>query len=312
MNLQPSGFNEKNMSNLDLNSFGARVYSDLPEAKVTLADAKVVMLPVPYDGTSTWGKGADSGPAALLDATDNMEVYDIETGTEVHREGVWVSEDILEDASPESMVAAVKERVAEVLALGKIPFVLGGEHSVSIGAIQACAAKHPDLAVLHLDAHADLRPTYHGSACNHACAVHWASKHTTLVQVGIRSMDASEREHVQEGKLFTGDDCHAMPDDEWMAEALAELGARGVPLYITIDLDAFDPAFVPHTGTPEPGGLTWHQVTRLVRLACRHGHVVGMDVVELAANEHSAPSDFLAAKLTYKMLTYALQPDPIS
>ncbi|MDA0945536.1 MAG: hypothetical protein RLZZ314_1500 [Bacteroidota bacterium] len=312
MNLQPSGFNEKNMSNLDLNSFGARVYSDLPEAKVTLADAKVVMLPVPYDGTSTWGKGADSGPAALLDATDNMEVYDIETGTEVHREGVWVSEDILEDASPESMVAAVKERVAEVLALGKIPFVLGGEHSVSIGAIQACAAKHPDLAVLHLDAHADLRPTYHGSACNHACAVHWASKHTTLVQVGIRSMDASEREHVQEGKLFTGDDCHAMPDDEWMAEALAELGSRGVPLYITIDLDAFDPAFVPHTGTPEPGGLTWHQVTRLVRLACRHGHVVGMDVVELAANEHSAPSDFLAAKLTYKMLTYALQPDPIS
>jgi len=172
------------MSNLDLNSFGARVYSDLPEAKVTLADAKVVMLPVPYDGTSTWGKGADSGPAALLDATDNMEVYDIETGTEVHREGVWVSEDILEDASPESMVAAVKERVAEVLALGKIPFVLGGEHSVSIGAIQACAAQHPDLAVLHIDAHADLRPTYHGSACNHACAVHWASKHTTLVQVG--------------------------------------------------------------------------------------------------------------------------------
>ncbi|MDA0728719.1 MAG: agmatinase [Bacteroidetes bacterium] len=300
------------MSNLDLNSFGARVYSDLPEAKVTLADAKVVMLPVPYDGTSTWGKGADSGPSALLDATDNMEVYDIETGTEVHREGIWVADDILEDASPESMTAAVKDHVTEVLALGKIPFVLGGEHSVSIGAIQACKAQHPDLAVLHIDAHADLRPTYHGSACNHACAVHWASKHTTLVQVGIRSMDASEREHVQEGKLFTGDDCHAMPDDEWMAEALAELGARGVPLYITIDLDAFDPAFVPHTGTPEPGGLTWHQVTRLVRLACRHGRVVGMDVVELAANEHSAPSDFLAAKLTYKMLTYALQPDPIA
>jgi agmatinase len=299
------------MSKFELTSYGARVYTDLPEGKCTLADAKAVLLPVPYDGTSTWGKGADGGPAALLEATDNMEVYDIETGTEVFREGIWVADEVLEDASPEAMRSAVHRDVSAILALGKLPFVLGGEHSVSIGAIQACAEKHPDLAVLHIDAHADLRPSYHGSTCNHACAVHWASRNTTLVQVGIRSMDALERAFVQEGKLFTGDDCHALPDDEWMAEALAELGPRGVPLYITIDLDAFDPAYVPHTGTPEPGGLTWHQVTRLVRLACRHGHVVGMDVVELAANEHSAPSDFLAAKLTYKMLTYAIQPDPI-
>jgi agmatinase len=296
----------------DLHSKGTRIYSDLPEAETSFQEARVVILPVPYDGTSTWGKGADRGPQALLDATDNMEVYDIETGTEVHREGIWVAPDVNEDASPEAMTAAVREAVTQTLAAGKMPFLLGGEHSVSIGAIQACHAKHPDLAVLHIDAHADLRQSFHGSECNHACAVHWASRNCTLVQVGIRSMDASEREFIQPGCLFTGDDCHHRPDEDWMAEALASLGKRDVPLYITVDLDAFDPAFVPHTGTPEPGGLTWHQVTGLIRLATQHGNVVGMDVVELAANEHSAPSDFLAAKLVYKMLTYALNPTPLS
>lgn len=297
---------------MDSLSTGARIYSDLPEAQVTFERARVAILPVPYDGTSTWGKGADRGPQALLDATDNMEVYDIETGTEVHREGIWVSPDITESRSPEAMCDAVREAVALTLQHGKMPFVLGGEHSVSIGAIQACHAVHPELAVLHIDAHADLRPSFHGSECNHACAVHWASQHCTLVQIGIRSMDASEREFIQPRNLFTGDDCHHRSDDEWMSEALAALGKRGVPLYITVDLDAFDPAFVPHTGTPEPGGLSWHQVTGLIRLACQHGHVVGMDVVELAANEHSAPSDFLAAKLVYKMLTYALAPTPLT
>ena len=297
---------------IESNSTGSRVYSNLDDARVTFGEARVALIPVPYDGTSTWGKGADRGPKAMLDATDNMEVFDIETNSEVYSEGIWVAPDILESSTPEAMANAVCDFVSFALEHEKLPFVLGGEHSVSIGAIQACQRVHPELAVLHIDAHADLRPSFHGSECNHACAVHWASQHCTLVQVGIRSMDASEREFVQPGCLFTGDDCHHRPDEDWMAEALAALGKRGVPLYITVDLDAFDPAFVPHTGTPEPGGLNWHQVTRLIRLACQHGNVVGMDVVELAANEHSAPSDFLAAKLVYKMLTYALNPTPLS
>ena len=297
---------------IESNSTGSRVYSDLDEARVTFGEARVALIPVPFDGTSTWGKGADRGPKAMLDATDNMEVFDIETKSEVYSEGIWVAPDILESSTPEAMANAVCDFVSFALEHEKLPFVLGGEHSVSIGAIQACQRVNPELAVLHIDAHADLRPSFHGSECNHACAVHWASQHCTLVQVGIRSMDASEREFVQPGCLFTGDDCHLRPDEDWMAEALAALGKRGVPLYITVDLDAFDPAFVPHTGTPEPGGLNWHQVTRLIRLACQHGNVVGMDVVELAANEHSAPSDFLAAKLVYKMLTYALNPTPLS
>lgn len=288
-----------------------RVFAGVEAEFGERATAKAVLIPVPYDGTSTWGKGADAGPAALLDAADNMELFDIETGTEVYREGVHLSAGVLEASSPEAMTDAVRAAVAEVLAEGRLPVVLGGEHSVSIGAIQAAAAAHPGLAVLHLDAHADLRPSYHGSACNHACALHWASQNCTLVQVGIRSMDASEREFEQPGRVFYGHDCHERPDDAWMADALAALGAPGTPMYLTIDLDAFDPAFVPDTGTPEPGGLSWYQATRLCRLAMERFHVVGFDVVELAAHAGSKPSDFLAAKLVYKLLTYALRPEPV-
>ena len=241
--------------------------------------AKAVIIPVPYDGTSTWVKGADAGPSALLEATENMELYDIETGTEVYREGIHVAPAITENASPESMVESVRTSVMQTLQDHKMPVVLGGEHSVSIGAIQACAKAHPELTILHIDAHADLRKSYQGSTCNHACAVHWASQNCRLVQVGIRSMDESERAYVQKGRLFNGDYCHYTSDETWQAEALEALGAAGRPLYITVDLDAFDPSFLPDTGTPEPGGLDWYQVTRLIRLACEKFNVVGFDVV---------------------------------
>jgi agmatinase len=289
----------------------ARPYAGVDAKFGEYETAKAVILQVPYDGTSTWGKGADAGPSALLEATENMELYDIETGTEVYREGIHVAPAITEDQSPELMVEAVGSVVMQTLQDRKIPVVLGGEHSVSIGAIQACAKVHPELTILHIDAHADLRKSYQGSTCNHACAVHWASQNCRLVQVGIRSMDESERAYVQKGRMFNGDYCHYTPDETWQSEVLEALGAEGRPLYITVDLDAFDPAFLPDTGTPEPGGLNWFQVTRLIRLACEKFNVVGFDVVELAAHERSKPSDFLAAKLVYKMLTYALQPAAI-
>lgn len=266
--------------------------------------ARAVLIPVPYDGTSTWGKGADAGPEALLDAADNMELYDIETGTEVYRKGIFLDAAVTEDASPEAMTDAVRSRVAGVLAEGRVPVLIGGEHSVSIGAIQACAAAHPGMTVLQLDAHSDLRPTYLGSACNHACAVHWASQHLNLVQVGIRSQDVSERPFEQPGNVFYGQDCAMREDAEWIVAALDRCGASGSPVYLTIDLDVFDPAFCPDTGTPEPGGLNWWQVTALVKGAMERFDVVGFDVVELAAHERSKPSNFLAAKLLYKMLTH--------
>ena len=289
-----------------------RLYAGMDSPLSAAASQRAVIIPVPYDGTSTWGKGADRGPAALLDATDNMEVYDMETRTEVFREGVAIAEAIEGHGSPEAMCAAVKAATSNVLAQRQIPVIIGGEHSVSIGAIQACAEAYPELTVLHLDAHADLRDAYQGSPFNHACAVHWASRNVKLIQVGIRSMDESERPFIQPGNLFSGEHCHFTPDDRWMEDALIRCGREGIPLYITVDLDVFDPAFVPDTGTPEPGGLDWYQVTTLIRKASERFNIVGMDVVELAAHAGSKPSDFLAAKLLYKMLTYALKPAPIS
>ena len=289
-----------------------RLYAGMDSPLSAAASQRAVIIPVPYDGTSTWGKGADRGPAALLDATDNMEVYDMETRTEVFREGVAIAEAIEGHGSPEAMCAAVKAATSNVLAQRQIPVIIGGEHSVSIGAIQACAEAYPELTVLHLDAHADLRDAYQGSPFNHACAVHWASRNVKLIQVGIRSMDESERPFIQPGNLFSGEHCHFTPDDRWMEDALIRCGREGIPLYITVDLDVFDPAFVPDTGTPEPGGLDWYQVTTLIRKASERFNIVGMDVVELAAHAGSKPSDFLAAKLLYKMLTYVLKPAPIS
>lgn len=264
--------------------------------------AKVEIIPVPYDGTSTWVKGADKGPQAFLEASENMELYDIETGTEVYREGVYLAEAVSESSSPEAMTTEVKRRVSEAIGRGRrLVTVFGGEHSVSIGAIQAHAEAYENLTVLQIDAHADLRPSYHGSECNHACAVYWASKNTNLLQVGIRSMDVSEMEHMNLDKTWFGHTVHAVDDAVWMEEVLSKCTEN---VYITIDLDAFDPSILPSTGTPEPGGMQWYQTLNLLRLVCRSKRVVGFDIVELAANPEERSSDFLAAKLFYKLLTY--------
>lgn len=278
---------------------------------------KAVLLPVPYDGTSTWGKGADKGPEALFEALENMELFDIETGCEVHAEGIAVLEALPLELdgvakTPEEVCADVRREVGEWLGKGILPVLVGGEHSISIGAIQACAASEPGLSVLQLDAHSDLRSTFHGSACNHACALHWAATHTRLVQVGIRSTEAEERHYEQEGNVFHGSHCHATPDMEWITAAVERLGPADTPVYITVDLDVFDPAHLPETGTPEPGGLNWYQVTGLIRAAAQRHRVIGFDVVELAPRIERSPSAFTAAKLLHKMLTYVLEPEPIA
>ena len=193
-----------------------RVFAGVPEAFGGYDKAKVVLIPVPYDGTSTWVKGADKGPEAFLNAAENMELYDIETDSEVYEQGVFLADPVLENASPESMTAAVKAAVSKGIQDEKLVSLFGGEHSISIGSIQAHKEAFPNLTVLQIDAHADLRPSYHGSECNHACALHWASKNTNLIQVGIRSMDISEKEHMDYGKTFFAQTCHEQDDQEWM------------------------------------------------------------------------------------------------
>ena len=294
---------------------GVRHYAGEP-VLVGERTPRAAILPVPFDGTSTWGKGADKGPEALFEALENMELYDIETDTEVHAEGIAILADLRSgeaDAvpSPEAVCAAVKGSVSGLLSEGVLPVLVGGEHSVSIGAIQACAAAHPGMAVLQLDAHSDLRPEFHGSSCNHACALHWASRNLRLVQVGIRSTESAEKVFEQPGHVFHARHCHNVPDVDWISEAVEQLGPARTPLYITVDLDVFDPAYLPETGTPEPGGLDWYQVTGLIRAAAGRHKVVGLDVVELAPRTERSPSAFTAAKLLHKMLTYSLNPAPL-
>ncbi len=277
-----------------------RTYAGIPEENATLENAKVMLVTVPYDGTSTWGKGADKGPELFLDASENMELYDIETGTEPYLEGVWMAGEVAEDASPEAMTQAVYEKTKEMMQHdGKLFTLFGGEHSVSIGSIRAFGEKYPDLTVLQLDAHTDLRPEFHGSTSNHACAVFEASQKLNLVQVGIRSCDAEEMQYVPEGQCFWAHEI--AKNDRWIDDVLEKVSGN---VYITIDLDAFDPAFAPSTGTPEPGGLQWYPTLELLKKVFEKCNVVAFDIVELMDSAYAKPTAFLAAKLYYKMLAY--------
>ena len=163
-------------------------FAGIPNENSLFENSKVVLIQVPYDMTSTYGKGADKGPKAILDASENMELYDIETQSEVYLQGVYLAPIVTENKSPESMVMAVEAIVKKYIDTDKFVTMLGGEHSVSIGSIRAFKKKFSNLSVLQIDAHSDLRPSYNGSKYNHACALHEASKTTNLVQVGIRSM----------------------------------------------------------------------------------------------------------------------------
>ncbi|WOD44511.1 agmatinase [Hwangdonia lutea] len=279
-----------------------KTYAGIPEEFAKLESAKIVLIPVPYDGTSTWQKGADKGPEAFLNASENMELYDIETDTEVYKQGVFLTEAVTESSSPETMVDAVHQIVKKYIKKNKFVTVFGGEHSVSIGSIRAFNEMYPSLTVLHIDAHADLRKSYEGSTCNHACAVYEASQNTNLIQVGIRSMDAIEKTVMDTDKTYFAHDMAV--DDSWMEAAIDQMTDN---VFITFDLDAFDPSILPSTGTPEPGGLLWYETLEFLKQVFEEKNVVGFDIVELCPNEKDKSSDFLAAKLYYKMLSYKFQ-----
>ena len=277
-----------------------KTYAGIPEENATLENSKVMLVTVPYDGTSTWGKGADKGPELFLDASENMELYDIETATEPYLEGVYLAGEVTEDSSPEAMTEAVYQKTKEMLQYEDKLFTLfGGEHSVSIGSIRAVGEKYENLTVLQLDAHTDLRPEFHGSTSNHACAVFEANQKHNLVQVGIRSCDVEEMQYVPKGQCFWAHEIAENPN--WVEDVLSKVSGN---VYITIDLDAFDPSIAPSTGTPEPGGLAWYPTLKLLKKVFEKCNIVAFDIVELMDSANPKPTAFLAAKLYYKMLAY--------
>jgi len=273
-------------------------YAGIPNEFAQLESSQIVLIPVPYDGTSTWIKGANKGPEAFLEASENMEIYDIETDSEVYKKGVFLADPITENSSPEKMVEIVHKTVSEYIKKGKFVTLFGGEHSVSIGSIRAFRENFENITVLQLDAHADLRPQYDGSKCNHACAVHEAQHSTNLVQVGIRSMDSIEKPFLKKDNCFFAHTIFSDPN--WMINALNKITEN---VFITIDLDVFDSSIMPSTGTPEPGGLNWYQVVNFIKLIVQNKNIVGFDIMELCPNTMNKAPDFLAAKLYYKILS---------
>jgi len=271
----------------------------LPEEYSNQEGSEIVIIPVAYDGTSTWVKGADKGPEAIIEASANMELYDIETDSEVYKRGIFTEAVIHGDISTVEMFEAVRDTVKYYLKEGKFTIVIGGEHSVSMGSIKAHSEKYDDLTILQLDAHLDLRDEYESSKYNHACVIARAKELCPIVQVGIRSMDASEKESMDLARVFFAKDIYNnMVRTEMVISKLSD------NVYITIDLDVFDPSIMPSTGTPEPGGLLWYDVLALLKAVSNRKNIVGFDVVELCPNGRNKAPDFLAAKLIYKLLSY--------
>ena len=277
------------------------LYGDFEEKYTNYETAEIAILPVPYDGTSTWIKGADKGPQALLEASFNLEFYDIETDSEVFKKGIATLDAVTENSSPEAMADEVERRMNTILDDKKFPVLLGGEHSVSVGAFRAVANHYDNFSLLQLDAHSDMRDEYEGSPYNHACVMARGKDITSsIVQVGIRSSAIEEKHNIDPERIFYAHEIKELGDTTWMYEISQKLLDN---VYVTIDLDVLDPAYMPSTGTPEPDGLSYRDVMTLLKLINERHNIIGLDVVELCPNASNKAPDFLAAKLIYQFLS---------
>jgi agmatinase len=268
----------------------------------SLSKAQFVVVSVPYDLTSTYQPGSRRGPAAIIEASTNMELYDEELRKETYPVGIHTMPQLEVDArGPKYMIGAVRKKIDRVVALEKIPVMLGGEHSITLGAVEAVFKRYPKLTVLQLDAHADLRDSYQGTPYNHACVARRITEICPLVQVGIRSMSKEEGEFLPHSSVKSYSADNVFENKNWAETVCKDLMGD---LYITIDLDVFDPSIMPSTGTPEPGGIFWRDALKLLRLVSRKCHIRGFDVVELAPIPGMVAPDFMAAKLIYRLMGY--------
>lgn len=269
--------------------------------------AKVVILPVPYESTTSWGGGTSGGPAAILEASRYIELYDHELDVEPYEVGIATLPALsLTGAGAAAAIAELRDaydRLVDAMP-GRFIIALGGEHSISSAPILSWAEREPRqrLTVLQLDAHTDLRPDYEGTPYSHASVMARVAEHVDLVAVGIRALTREEREVARASDrihVFFADDIHG--SEVWIDNVMSRLGER---VYISFDVDCFDPSLVPSTGTPEPGGLQWYPVVKLLRRVFQERDVVAADVVELSPILGLTAPDFLVAKLVYKMIGY--------
>jgi len=269
-----------------------------------LERSRAVILPVPYEGTVSYRPGTRFGPGAIIDASAHLELYDQELDAEPYRAGIHTASPVWPNfSSPQGMVQEIRQRCRQYLDQDKFLAVLGGEHSITVGSVQAHQEKHLGLCVLQLDAHADLRDSYHRTKWSHASVMRRVGELCPTVGVGIRSLSRQEMDFAaaEDRRIFFAHQIREDPD--WIDRVLGELASE---VYVTVDLDGLDPGIMPAVGTPVPGGLSWQQTLDLLQRVAAEKIVVGFDVVELAPIPGQVASDFLAARLVYKMLGYIL------
>ena len=273
---------------------------DFPYA--SLKYAKIVILPVPYDATTTFRAGAREGPRAIIMASRELELFDEETHFEVYKEGIATVPELKPIvSSPEDMIKKVCEKASLFLKQNKFLVMLGGEHLLSLGMIKAFTKHFQSLSVLHLDAHPDLRENYDGSTFSNACVMYQALKYASIVSVGIRSLSYEEAEFIKKNRLPIFWACDIKKNPQIIKQIPKYLTNN---VYITIDLDCLDPSIMPSVGTPEPGGLDWYEILNILKVVIKTKKVVGFDVVELCPQSNHVAADFLAARLVYKTLSY--------
>ena len=274
-----------------------------PPNEVEPASARAVLLPVPYDGTASYRKGARLGPAAILGASRQLEDYDLELDCDPSELGIFTADPVDPGgAGPEAVVDAVQRAVSAWARPGVLVGVLGGEHTVAVGAARAMSTRFDGLSVLFLDAHADMRDEYQGSRYSHACTARRISETCDLVQVGVRSAEQGEWDWMRSNRVPVV----TWPPDRGMDVAAEVLSHLGDTVYVSIDLDVLDTSVMPAVGTPEPGGMQWHELLSLLKTVGRERKIAGFDVTELAPREGPEASSYTAAKLVYKLIGYAL------
>jgi agmatinase len=278
-------------------------YFGLTARQSAYATSRVVVLPVPYGGTVTYGRGTERGPQAIRAASQQVELFDEETRREPYKVGIHSAQPVAcARLRPERMVRVVERRVEQYLKDGKLVVTLGGEHSISPGATGPYSRRFPGLTIVHFDAHSDLRESYQGTRHNHACAGARMREHARLVQIGIRAQCPEERAIIERGEVWTLF-AYQMQGVDWAPAALERID-DGSPVYVTIDLDYFDPSIMPATGAPEPGGGEWYPTLRFLRMLSERARIVGFDIMELAPMKGLHAPDFLVARLLYKLLGY--------
>lgn len=269
-------------------------------------NSRIIVWPVSYEGTVSYGGGTGKGAEAIIDASRNMELYEDETDAEVYKLGIHTVDESSSIDPPEQMMNSLYDRATQLVGSGKFITMIGGEHSVSAPVIRAHAEKYPNLSILQIDAHADLRDTYDGTPYSHASIMARVVKDLKLpaVQVGIRSISAEEARALDDlpTRIFWARDIAGR--DDWWDDAVEGLTEN---VYLTIDIDGLDPSLVSATGTPEPGGLGWYETVGLLRTLARKRNVVGMDLTEYSFVEGQSASAFLCAKLIYKTLAFVFE-----